>query len=78
MLEKTGQTALAATASRKAPPLVIRRVDAIPVALPLKAPMKMAAETVVAAQNLIVRIDLGNRALQQDAEQRLGGQLRLT
>ncbi len=38
-------------------PLVIRRVDAIPVALPLKAPMKMAAETVSAAQNLVVRIE---------------------
>ena len=38
-------------------PLLIRRVDAIPVALPLKAPMKMAAETVTAAQNLIVRIE---------------------
>jgi len=38
-------------------PLVIRRVDAIPVALPLKAPMKMAAETIAAAQNLLVRIE---------------------
>ena len=58
MLEKTGHTALAGAASRKgAAPLVIRRVDAIPVALPLKAPMKMAAETVTAAQNLIVRIE---------------------
>lgn len=37
--------------------LIIRRVDAIPVALPLKAPMKMAAETITAAQNLIVRIE---------------------
>ena len=38
-------------------PLVIRRVDAIPVALPLKSPMKMAAETITAAQNLLVRIE---------------------
>ena len=38
-------------------PLIIRRVDAIPVALPLKAPMKMAAETITAAQNLVVRIE---------------------
>ncbi len=38
-------------------PLLIRRIDAIPVALPLKSPMKMAAETIVAAQNLIVRIE---------------------
>ena len=58
MLEKTGHAALTGAASRKgAAPLVIRRVDAIPVALPLKAPMKMAAETVTAAQNLIVRIE---------------------
>ena len=41
----------------EAAPLTIRRVDAIHVALPLKAPMKMAAETVTAAQNLIVRIE---------------------
>jgi L-alanine-DL-glutamate epimerase-like enolase superfamily enzyme len=41
----------------QAAPLIIRRIDAIPVALPLKAPMKMAAETVTAAQNLIVRIE---------------------
>jgi muconate cycloisomerase len=40
-----------------AAPLIIRRVDAIPVALPLKAPMKMAAETITAAQNLLVRIE---------------------
>ncbi len=40
-----------------AAPLIIRRVDAIPVALPLKARMKMAAETITAAQNLIVRIE---------------------
>ncbi len=35
----------------------IRRVDAIPVALPLKTPMKMSAETITAAQNLLVRIE---------------------
>jgi muconate cycloisomerase len=55
MLERTGPSALAASQARE--PLTIRRVDAIPVALPLKAPMKMAAETVTAAQNLIVRIE---------------------
>ena len=38
-------------------PLVIRRVDAIPVALPLKAPMKMANATVATAENLLVRIE---------------------
>jgi muconate cycloisomerase len=38
-------------------PLVIRRIDAIPVALPLKAPMKMANATVATAENLLVRIE---------------------
>ena len=38
-------------------PLIVRRVDAIPVALPLKTPMKMSAETITAAQNLLVRIE---------------------
>ena len=58
MLEKTGHTALTGAASRKgAVPLIIRRVDAIPVALPLNSPMKMAAETITAAQNLLVRIE---------------------
>ena len=32
------------------PPLIIRRVDAIPVALPLKAPMKMAGVTITTAR----------------------------
>src|ERR1700754_872641 len=38
-------------------PLTIRRVDAIPVALPLKVPMKMAGVTITKAQNLLVRIE---------------------
>jgi muconate cycloisomerase len=38
-------------------PLVIRRVDAIPVALPLAKPVKMAAETVTHARNVLVRIE---------------------
>ncbi len=38
-------------------PLIVRRVDAIPVALPLKAPMKMAANTVATAENLLIRIE---------------------
>src|SRR5262245_53140858 len=53
MLERTGRSALA----QKLAPLPIRRVDAIPVALPLKAPMKMSAETIAAAQNLLVRVE---------------------
>ena len=39
--------------------LTIRRVDAIPVALPLKAPMKMAGVTIRSAENLLVRIEAG-------------------
>jgi len=60
MLEKTGRS-IAASADRNVrrghAPLVIHRVDAIPVALPLKTPMKMSAETITAAQNLLVRIE---------------------
>jgi muconate cycloisomerase len=38
-------------------PLAIRRVDAIALALPLTKPVKMAAETVTHARNLLVRIE---------------------
>ena len=38
-------------------PLLIRRVDALPVALPLKKPMKMAGVTIEHAHNLLVRIE---------------------
>jgi muconate cycloisomerase len=57
MLEKTERSAHALEDQR---PLTIRRIDAIPVALPLKTPMKMSAETIVAAQNLLVRIEAAN------------------
>ena len=60
MLEKTGRSAWPATAisaRQDHAPLTIRRIDAIPVALPLKTPMKMSAETITAAQNLLVRIE---------------------
>ena len=59
MLEKTARSSWSvASAKATTPaPLVIRRVDAIPVALPLKAPMKMAANTVAEALNLLVRIE---------------------
>ena len=36
---------------------MIRRVDAIPVALPLRKPVRMAAETVTHARNILVRIE---------------------
>jgi muconate cycloisomerase len=39
------------------PALVIRRVDAIPAALPLAKPVRMAAETVTHARNILVRIE---------------------
>src|SRR5262245_51272600 len=39
------------------PPLRIRRVDAVPVALPLKTPVKMASVTIATAENLLVRIE---------------------
>ncbi|MBI3434119.1 MAG: hypothetical protein HY056_03440 [Proteobacteria bacterium] len=38
-------------------PLLIRRVEAIPVALPLREPVRMAGETVTHACNVIVRIE---------------------
>jgi muconate cycloisomerase len=55
MLEKTAPTNKGSSGDDA--PLTIRRIDAIPVALPLKSPMKMAAETITAAQNLLVRIE---------------------
>src|SRR5690349_24979511 len=38
-------------------PVTIRRVDAIPVALPLKKPVKMAGVNITHAENLLVRIE---------------------
>jgi muconate cycloisomerase len=38
-------------------PLLIRQVQAIPVALPLEKPMKMAGVSITHAQNLLVRIE---------------------
>src|SRR5258705_5570366 len=38
-------------------PLIIRRVDAIPVGLPLNKPMGMAGSTVSRALNILVRIE---------------------
>jgi muconate cycloisomerase len=47
-------------AEQQAGPLRIKRVDAIPVALPLAKPMVMAAERITSAENLIVRIESDN------------------
>jgi muconate cycloisomerase len=55
MLTKT-QSARAGAAHERSP-LIIRRVDAIPVALPLKAPMAMSGVTIATAENLLVRIE---------------------
>jgi muconate cycloisomerase len=44
-------------AETERPPLVIRRVDAIPVALPLTKPMKMAGVSITHAHNVVVRIE---------------------
>lgn len=57
MLEKT-RTADVRSAEHA--PMIVRRVDAIPVALPLKSPMKMAGITIAKAENLLVRVELAN------------------
>ncbi len=44
-------------AAYRSRPLLIRRVDAIPVALPLIRPMRMAGATIRSADNLLVRIE---------------------
>ena len=55
MLDQTQRSVVTARVHRE--PLVVRRIDAIPVALPLKAPMKMAGITVTKAENLLVRVE---------------------
>jgi muconate cycloisomerase len=44
-------------------PLTVKRVDVIPVALPLKKPMAMAGVTIAHAQNILVRIEATNGAV---------------
>jgi muconate cycloisomerase len=46
--------------ARAAAPLKIRRVDPIPVALPLKKPVVMAGECIEQSMNLLVRIEAEN------------------
>src|SRR5438874_3005225 len=55
MLQKTEQSVAGTQMDRV--PLTICRIDAIPVALPLKAPMKMAGITITKAENLLVRVE---------------------
>ena len=61
MLTKT-QSARAG-AGEERDPLIIRRVDAIPVALPLKAPMAMSGVTIATAENLLVRLEANGGAV---------------
>jgi len=42
---------------QSAPPLLIRRLDAIPLALPLKKPVSMAGVRIAQAHNILVRIE---------------------
>lgn len=53
----TIDTQLRTTAKLDRPPLPVRRVDAIPVALPLVKPMKMAGVTITHAENVLVRVE---------------------
>ena len=55
MLERTPRATLGTTVD--AAPLTVRRIDAIAVALPLMAPMKMAGITIAKAENLLVRVE---------------------
>jgi muconate cycloisomerase len=54
MLDKTRASVAGARMARA--PLIVRRVDAIAIALPLKSPMKMAGITIAKAENLLVRV----------------------
>src|SRR5260370_4455325 len=56
-MTKHMQIERAADGAQARPPLVIRRVEAIPVALPLSKPMKMASVTIATADNILVRIE---------------------
>jgi len=60
MLERTGRS-LQTRIDRA--PLTIRRIDAIPVALPLKSSMQMAGITINRAENLLVRIEAADGTL---------------
>lgn len=57
------RAARSSTSGPEHAPLIIRRVDAIPVALPLKAPMTMSGVTIATAENLLVRIEAQGGAI---------------
>lgn len=46
-----------------APPLAIRRVDAIPVALPLATPVTMSGITIRSADNILVRVEAADGSI---------------
>jgi muconate cycloisomerase len=59
MLQRTARSGSEAQRA----PLIIRRIEAIPVALPLKSPMKMAGITIATAENLLVRVESADGAV---------------
>ncbi len=56
----TAASSFPAAARTAAAPLTIARVDAIPVALPLKKPVVMAGERIERSQSLLVRVEAAN------------------
>ena len=61
MLERTQRATGVDRASPE--PLIVRRIEAIAVAVPLKNPMKMAGITIENAENLLVRVEATNGAV---------------
>ena len=61
MLERTQRARGTDTALHE--PLIVRRIEAIPVALPLNSPMKMAGVTIEKAENLLVRVEAASGAV---------------
>ena len=59
MLEKTERSGVITQDAS----LIVRRIEAIPIALPLKAPMKMAGITITKAENLLLRVEAANGAV---------------
>jgi muconate cycloisomerase len=57
---ETRAPGLAGALERQAAPLKIVRVEALPVALPLKKPVVMAGERIERSRNLIVRVEAAN------------------
>lgn len=60
MTEPARARSLSPAADQAAAPLVIARVEAIPVALPLKKPVVMSGERIERSQSLLVRVEAAN------------------